>query len=312
MPDRDPDAGHSARLLRGLIWTGVLLAPLAAAIVLLGHSSGSVRFAVLLIAVSVVLIGASVLIRSDPVLQRMHVEDRLAEEVDALRADLRAEFARGGAPRSRPAESDFFRDEPMMPPAPGFAPAPVRSRPEPGMSTGGRVVAGSASVPGQRGAASVPMPPASQSGPPRASAAVRPVARYGRPDTLDGDFGASDGYDIANALPAGVYGGPTGVTYGRPSRGDYQDDGYDYGYGRRAEDEYDGYGLAGGYDGPGRSTGDPNYRAKRHRPSANDTDVGTFEDFDGYDGYGGYRGWSAEPQPDERYVHGYGPARGRR
>jgi len=57
----------------------VLLAPLAAAVVLLGQSSGSVRFAVLLVAVSVVLIGASVLIRNDPVLQRMHVEDRVAE-----------------------------------------------------------------------------------------------------------------------------------------------------------------------------------------------------------------------------------------
>src|SRR3954471_3112118 len=110
MPERDPETGHSSRLLRGLIWAGVLLAPLAAAIVLLGQSSSSVRFAVLLITVSVVLIGASVLIRSDPMLQRMHVEDRLAEEVDALRADLRAEFARGGAPRSRPDESDFFRD----------------------------------------------------------------------------------------------------------------------------------------------------------------------------------------------------------
>src|SRR3954470_6605612 len=81
MPERDPETGHSSRLLRGLIWAGVLLAPLAAAIVLLGQSSSSVRFAVLLITVSVVLIGASVLIRSDPVLQRLHVEDRVSEEI---------------------------------------------------------------------------------------------------------------------------------------------------------------------------------------------------------------------------------------
>ena len=39
-------------------------------------------------------------------------------------------------------------------------------------------------------------------------------------------------------------------------------------------------------------------------PSANDTNVGTYEEFTGYGG------WSAEPEPDERYVHGYG--RGRR
>ncbi|HEX5202384.1 MAG TPA: hypothetical protein VFW27_20840, partial [Actinoplanes sp.] len=103
MPERDPETGHSSRLLRGLIWAGVLLAPVAAAIVLLGDSSGSVRFAVLLVAVAVVLIGASVLIRSDPVLQRMHVEDRVAEEVEALRRDLRAEFAHAAAPGLAPA-----------------------------------------------------------------------------------------------------------------------------------------------------------------------------------------------------------------
>ena len=40
MPERDPETGHSSRLLRGLIWAGVLLAPLAAAVVLLGQSSG--------------------------------------------------------------------------------------------------------------------------------------------------------------------------------------------------------------------------------------------------------------------------------
>src|SRR5262245_9647461 len=98
MPERDPEAGHSPRLLRGLIWAGLLLAPLAALIVLLGGSTGSVRFAVLLVAVSVVLVGASVLVRNDPVLQGMHIDDRVAEEIESLRADLRAEFARPAAP----------------------------------------------------------------------------------------------------------------------------------------------------------------------------------------------------------------------
>ena len=114
MPEKDPETEHSSRLLRGLIWAGVLLAPLAAAVVLLGQSSGSVRFAVLLIAVSVVLIGASVLIRNDPVLQRMHVEDRVADEIETLRRDLRAEFG-GGAPPSD--NSGFFGDAPALRPA---------------------------------------------------------------------------------------------------------------------------------------------------------------------------------------------------
>jgi hypothetical protein len=93
MPERDTQSGHSARLLRGLVWAGVVLAPIAAAVVLIGGDSSSIRFAVLLMAVSVVLIGASMLVRADPVLLRMDVEDRVAEEVDGLRRQLRAEFA---------------------------------------------------------------------------------------------------------------------------------------------------------------------------------------------------------------------------
>jgi hypothetical protein len=128
MPDREPTAGQSAGLLRGLIWGGVSLAPVAAAVVLIGGSQGSTRFAVLLLAVSVVLVGASVLIRNDPALQRMDVEDRVTEEVRKLRRELRAEFGRPGKsghpPQSaRPDQSTFFRDEPMLPPEPGaYAP----------------------------------------------------------------------------------------------------------------------------------------------------------------------------------------------
>ncbi|MFC7535440.1 hypothetical protein [Actinoplanes sp. GCM10030250] len=93
MPERDPQAGHNARLLRGLLWAGVVIAPLAAAVVLVGGGSSSVRFGVVLVAVSVVLVGASTLIRNDPVLLRMDVEDRVAEEVEALRKEMRAELA---------------------------------------------------------------------------------------------------------------------------------------------------------------------------------------------------------------------------
>jgi len=416
MPERDPETGHSSRLLRGLIWAGVLLAPLAAAVVLLGQSSASVRFAVLLIAVSVVLIGASVLIRNDPVLHRMHVEDRVAEEIETLRRDLRAEFGRGAPSGS----SGFFGDAQMAPPAgdpfpaqprrtpdpgfagggradPGFASggrAAVRApaaaavaavrpvgpdpgfgpgrgsefdepsfggRREPGMTSGPRPVAASASIPAPRGAASVPASPAA----PRASASVRPGGgQYGRADSADADFGDSNGYaaarvagtygsarvagpasdDYGYAQPDGVYGAPirppapnsydasndNGAANGYDSSNGYgQADGYvaandygpangygaanDYGPADGYRDEgYDdfspvdadvaGYGLDGDYDGT-VPAGDPNYKARRHRPSANDTNVGTLADF------AAYPGWSDEPQPDERYVQGYGPRR---
>jgi hypothetical protein len=139
MSDRDAENGHSARLLRTLIWAGVGLAPVAALVVLLGGSDGSVRLAVLLIAACVVLIGASMLIRSDPVLLRMDVEDRVAAELDALRDEMRDEL-RGELAAARAAVA-----------------APARR--EPGLTTGGRAaVRASAGVPGGRAAVPPPMP----------------------------------------------------------------------------------------------------------------------------------------------------------
>ena len=469
MPEMDTETGHSSRLLRGLIWAGVLLAPLAAAVVLLGQSSSSVRFAVLLIAVSVVLIGASVLIRNDPVLQRMHVEDRVADEIDTLRRDLRAEFGRGVASGPPPDNSGFFRDAPMAPPAddpfparprrtpdPGFAnggrvaapapgvgnggrvaapapgsgdggrvaasdpgfgnggrvvgsdpgfgsggraavPAPAAAvaavhpvgpgggpgpefdepsfgRRGPGMTSGPRPVAAAAPIPAPRGAAAVPASPAA----PRASATVGPggvavgpggvavgpggVAvgpgggavgpgggQYGRSGPPDADFGGSNGHaaarvagtygsarvaapgpnDYGHGPAGGGHGGPAGDGYAQPDgvygtpSGRAAPNGYDpsnaydpsndFGLGNGYRDEsYDDYspgdpdvadyGLDGGYDGP-QASGDPDYKARRHRPSANDTNVGTLADF------AAYPGWTDEPQPDERYVQGYGPRR---
>ncbi|MEV4352074.1 hypothetical protein AB0J83_47075 [Actinoplanes sp. NPDC049596] len=115
----------------------------------------------------------------------------------------------------------------------------------------------------------------------------------------EGDQGYYDeGYPEATG-----YGGPT--EYGRPADHDeaaaYDHSG-EYGrsatYGRPAEYDqaaeygpapvYDqpGYGPPGGYDEPARepgaTTGDPTYRAKRHRPSANDTNIGSLADFASY------------------------------
>jgi hypothetical protein len=388
MSDRDPAAGHSARLLRGLVWTGVLLAPAAAVVVLLGGSSQSVRFAVLLLAVSVVLVGASILIRTDPVLRRMDIEDRVAEEVAALRSELRAEFARGPA-GAVPAVPRPRRSGPEPTPTAGGPP------PEPAVAAGAR---GRQRAAGAGGRASVPVGVVS------AAASVRPGTQYGHPRATNGDLGSSNGYaevgapvpggatygrpagstyetagdayrpgDSANGSVGNTYGsaaeaygasddgygdhagvyGPAGSEYGTEeagygltdagygsadagygsahagygsthagygrtgniddsgntfrdggafeSDGTYRDEGADERDGRYGAGGYidaEGYGLVGGYDGPGRPSGDPGYRARRHRPSANDTNVGTFADFASS---GGYR----DPVPDERYVQDY-------
>ncbi len=93
MSDREAQDGQNTRLLRALLWAGVGLAPAAALLVLVGGDGGPTRFGVLLLAVAVVLVGAALLIRSDPVLLGMDVEDRVADEVAALRTELRGEIA---------------------------------------------------------------------------------------------------------------------------------------------------------------------------------------------------------------------------
>jgi len=141
--DRDPKPGQSARLPRALIWAGVGLAPVAAAVALLGGSNGWLRFAVVLIAVCAVLIGTSILIRSDPVLLGMETEDRVAAETDAVRKELRAEFAAAARVthhRVQSLQEDFGR----LRGAPAVA-APARLAPgghpvAAGHSTGGRAV----------------------------------------------------------------------------------------------------------------------------------------------------------------------------
>lgn len=126
MPDRDPEASPNARLLTVLIWAGVGLAPVAALVVLLGGSDNSIRFAVLLVAVCVVLIGAALLIRNDPVLLKMDVEDR----VEALREELREEItasAHASGNRVRALQDEMTRMRAAGSPAMGLPPASARA-----------------------------------------------------------------------------------------------------------------------------------------------------------------------------------------
>ncbi|MEV6495415.1 hypothetical protein AB0M20_43375, partial [Actinoplanes sp. NPDC051633] len=131
--DRVAENGQNTRLLRALVWVGVSLAPVAALVVLLGSSEGPVRFGVLLIAACVVLVGASLLVRDDPVLLRMQVEDRVADEVSVLRDELRSEFA---AARQPPAPASLaHRAAAAAPIASAAVPGPTAPR-DPATRTG--------------------------------------------------------------------------------------------------------------------------------------------------------------------------------
>ncbi|MEV4635847.1 hypothetical protein AB0J80_00705 [Actinoplanes sp. NPDC049548] len=188
MSERDPDEQPSARLLRALIWGGVGLAPVAAISVLVGGGTGSIRFAVLLIAVCVVLLGASLLIRNDPVLLKMDVEDRVGAEVDSLRGELRDEIAaaaRVTGHRVQVLEDDVARlrgpgPTPAGAARPAVASASVPPAPRPAVASASVAPAAVAPVP----VSAQPRTPASGSASVSAPAAPRQRAAASVPATV--------------------------------------------------------------------------------------------------------------------------------
>ncbi|GAA3344325.1 hypothetical protein GCM10020358_47130 [Amorphoplanes nipponensis] len=126
MPDRDAEAPQHTRLLTVLIWAGVGLAPIAALVALLGGSDSSIRFAVLLVAVCVVLIGAALLVRNDPVLLRMDAEDQAAILRDELREEIAAGVRASGR-RVQALQDEMTRMRAAGSPALGLAPAGARA-----------------------------------------------------------------------------------------------------------------------------------------------------------------------------------------
>jgi hypothetical protein len=256
MSDLDSERqGHSARLLRALIWGGVCLAPVAAVVVLVGGSGNSVRFGVLLIAVCVMLIGASMVIRNDPVLLRMHVEDRVNDEIDALRERLHEEIAataRATSHRIQALQDELAQARAATP----LGAASVGARPgEPGLSTGARAAASasaavrpvgagvraersggggrlpgtvSGSIPAQRGSGVAPPAPQPASGfrSPVAASSEQPHRGAGPrpfPDGIRGtssDHGTGKRYEADRDSGLGHQGGRGGTPYGSSPRSD--------------------------------------------------------------------------------------------
>jgi hypothetical protein len=211
MPDRDPEAQQSARLLTALIWAGVVIAPVAALVVLLGGGDGSIRFAVLLVAVCVVLMGASMLIRNDPVLHRMDIEERVAVETEDVRERLRGEIA--AAARATSHRVQVLQDEITRLRAAGSPittlppPPPQAARPAPpqvARPAGARVPA-AAVPPGPSAAASVSVPTGSAAvGSARVgSASAGPGSGPGRAGSLGAAFAIPHPRAAAAVRPPG-------------------------------------------------------------------------------------------------------------
>ncbi|WP_407566926.1 hypothetical protein [Polymorphospora sp. A560] len=80
-------------LLPTLFWVGVGLAPLAALLILLARGEGVLRIAAVLAVLGTVLIGLSVTLGRDVGVGRAGLEDRLLDEIDVLREELRTDIS---------------------------------------------------------------------------------------------------------------------------------------------------------------------------------------------------------------------------
>lgn len=83
---------RNAQIFSVLFWVGVALAPLAALMLLIGGSTGMLRVALGIVIVSVILIGVSITLRRDSDGLRAELEDTVFDEIDTLRADVRADI----------------------------------------------------------------------------------------------------------------------------------------------------------------------------------------------------------------------------
>lgn len=90
-----PDSPDRPRgkLLPALLWAGVGVAPLAALALVLGSGERSLRIAIGLALLSVVLIGLSVVLRPTVEAVKVDLEDALYDEVDAIRDGMRNDIA---------------------------------------------------------------------------------------------------------------------------------------------------------------------------------------------------------------------------
>ena len=220
MPDRDAAERQSARQLTAMIWAGVGLVPVAVLIVLVGGGDRSLRFAVLLMAVSVVLVGASLLIRNDPELLRMDVADRVADQTDALRDELREEVA--AAARATHHRVQALQDEVARLQRDRLPSAAVWPGPDPAALDPSRGHLPGAGAPAATGAVGA-VPPAAR----RMVTAVASAATGAVGATVPAARGAVTGAapvprpsgDRDARRPAGTMGTPTGVGRGREVAG---------------------------------------------------------------------------------------------
>ena len=89
MPASHPRDVRRGQVLQGLFWGGVALAPVAVLILLFGQSLGSLRVAVVLAIVTIVLLAVSIAMRPSVEMLRVDIEHRVLDEVERVRVKAR-------------------------------------------------------------------------------------------------------------------------------------------------------------------------------------------------------------------------------
>jgi hypothetical protein len=84
---------HSGKLPTGLLWAGVGVAPLSALALLVGSGDRSLRAAIGLALLAVVLIGLSIVLRPAANAVKVELEDTIYDEIDVVREDVRNDIA---------------------------------------------------------------------------------------------------------------------------------------------------------------------------------------------------------------------------
>ena len=93
MPAPEAQDARRGMLVQGLFWGGVGLAPLAILILLFGQSTGSLRVAVTLSVLTIVMLGVSIAMRPSVEMLRVDIEHRVLDEMERVRIRTRDDIA---------------------------------------------------------------------------------------------------------------------------------------------------------------------------------------------------------------------------
>src|SRR5262245_59679658 len=89
MPANHPREVRRGQVPHGLFWGGMALAPLAVLILLFGQSTGSMRVAVVLAVLTIVMLALSIAMRPSVDMLRVDIEHRVLDEVERVRVKAR-------------------------------------------------------------------------------------------------------------------------------------------------------------------------------------------------------------------------------